>query len=240
MNRHLLYAAVLWLALTAVGEAVALIDFFPVVGAEEAQDSDDAFMLLVYLGVPVLTFVIAGLAYSVLRFRAVGEPTEDGPPIHGPGRVIAAWLAVTGALALLVLITPGFTGLAALREDKPIDLVVEVEGVQWAWIVSYPEYDIRVLDEMVLPVDQRIRFAVTSTDVLHSFWIPAFRQKIDAVPGRTTEVYATPTRAGEYTTDIAYRIQCAELCGLDHQRMTMPVRVVSEEEFEAWVASKQK
>lgn len=240
MRRDLVFAALLWLVLTAIGEAAAVIDILPVVGAEEAEEIDDAFRVLLYLGVPVLTFVVAALLYSVLRFRARGVPTEDGPPIRGRTSVATIWLGVTGSLAVLVMIYPGFTGLLALQEDKPVDLVVEVEAVQWAWIVTYPEQDVRVLDEMVLPVEQGVRFRITSTDVLHSLWIPAFRQKIDAVPGRVTELHVTPTRIGDYDGDIAYRVQCAELCGLDHQRMTMPVRVVTEEEFEAWIASKRK
>ena len=89
--------------------------------------------------------------------------------------------------------------------------------------------------ELVVPVDTRIRFDVTSIDVLHSFWVPAFGMKIDAVPGRTTEMFVTTERTGDYADDSTLRAQCAELCGLSHAEMAMPVRVVERAEFDAWV-----
>ncbi len=240
MNRHLVYAAALWIVLIAIGEAAAFYDLYPVKAAKEADDSDDAFRFLIILGVPVFAFVVAVLAYSMLRFRVVGEPTDDGPPIRGRAGVARAWLVVTGGLAVLTIIHPGLTGLAELREDKPIDLTIRVEAFQWAWLVTYPEQDVESRSELVLPLDQRIRFEIEALDVLHSFWIPAFRQKIDAVPGRTTMVEVTTTKLGSMDDDVAFRLQCAELCGLDHTRMVMPVRVVTAEEFDAWVASKRR
>ncbi|MCS7295733.1 MAG: cytochrome c oxidase subunit II, partial [Dehalococcoidia bacterium] len=72
-------------------------------------------------------------------------------------------------------------------------------------------------------------------DVVHSFWIPAFRMKIDAIPGRTTYMVVRPVVTGSFDDDQAFRVQCAELCGLDHAKMWLPVRVVEREEFEAWV-----
>ncbi len=87
----------------------------------------------------------------------------------------------------------------------------------------------------MLPEGERIRFEVTAVDVLHAFWVPAFRLKVDAVPGLTTVVTVNPDRPGDGATDAAYRLQCTELCGLQHANMAMPVRVVSNEEFQSWV-----
>jgi cytochrome c oxidase subunit 2 len=92
--------------------------------------------------------------------------------------------------------------------------------------------------EMVLPADRRVKFEVTATDVLHAFWVPAFRMKIDAVPGGVTTTYATPNVTGGRDDDIGFRLVCAELCGTGHSVMAMPVRVVEPDEFEAWVAEK--
>ena len=89
----------------------------------------------------------------------------------------------------------------------------------------------------MLPVDTRIKFEITSRDVLHSFWIPAFRMKIDAVPGRVTEFYVTPNRTGSLTDVSGLRAQCAELCGVGHSQMSLPVRVVDQGEFEALMAT---
>ena len=94
-------------------------------------------------------------------------------------------------------------------------------------------------NELVLPVDTHVRFDVTAVDVLHSFWIPAFRTKIDAVPGLTTTLHANITETGDYKDDINFRVQCAELCGRDHSIMMSPVRVVERDEFNEWVLSRQ-
>jgi cytochrome c oxidase subunit 2 len=75
--------------------------------------------------------------------------------------------------------------------------------------------------------------------VLHSFWVPAFRVKIDAVPGRTTHVYVSIEREGSYETDSGLRVQCAELCGMDHGAMALPIRVLPRAEFDAWLAEHQ-
>ncbi len=147
-------------------------------------------------------------------------------------------MAVSTALTVVVIFFPGITGLWEIREgdDTPDDLVVQVEGSRWVWKVTYPAQGVISFTEMVLPVGQKTLFEVTATDVLHSFWVPAFRMKIDAVPGRTTTIRVTPDRTGSEDDDSGFRLQCAELCGLGHYVMKVPVRVVEIEEFEAWVA----
>ncbi len=238
MNRHLAIAGILWVVFTALAAAgTALMNPFPTVGAEEAEFSDHAFRLMTYMGSPVFGLVMAALFYSVVKFRAKG-PGEDGPPIKGTGLVPRVWLVTTSTLAVVVMIYPGLTGLAELRRDRTYDLEVNVTGFRWAWVAQYPEGF--SAQELVLPVDQRVKFNITAPagDVLHSFWVPAFRLKIDAVPGQITNLYITPTELGDGATDAAYRVQCAELCGLYHARMSMPVRVVEVEEYEAWVAEK--
>ena len=92
----------------------------------------------------------------------------------------------------------------------------------------------------MLPLGAHVRFDITAKRVLHSFWIPAFRMKIDAVPGMTTVINVRPTELGDYKDDINFRVQCAELCGVSHGTMTMPVRVVTQLEFEAWARARQQ
>lgn len=238
MNRHLAIAGILWVVFTALAFAgTTLMNPFPTVGAEEAEFSDHAFRLMTYMGSPVFGFVMAALVYSILRFRAPG-PGLDGPPIKGTGLVPRVWLVTTSTLAVVVMIYPGLTGLAELRRDRTYDLEVNVTGFRWAWVAQYPEGF--SAQELVLPAHQRVKFNITAPagDVLHSFWVPAFRLKIDAVPGQITHLYITPTELGDGATDPAYRVQCAELCGLYHARMAMPVRVVEPDEYRAWVAEK--
>ncbi len=243
LKQHLLYAAILWALFTLVGEVIVFsYNPLPLVAAEEGEIVDHAFKVLTVMAVPVFAFVVATVAYSVFRFRRRGEPGEDGPPIRGSGPVIATWLVVTTALTVLVIIFPGTTGLLELRaKAKNEDLVVRAEGSRWFWKVTYPEHNITIFgpaNELMLPKDRRVRFEVTSTDVVHAFWVPAFRIKIDAVPGRVTTTYANPTLAGGQDLDSGFTLVCAELCGTAHALMKMPVRVVEPDEFDAWVAEK--
>jgi cytochrome c oxidase subunit 2 len=216
-------------------------DLFPLAAAEEAHVVDDAFRLLMVLAVPVFAFTLALLVYSVLRFRRAGTPSEDGRPIRSHGLVVGAWLAVTTGLTAVMIIHPGMTGLADLRHrfSQEPDLVVQVEGGRWFWRVTYPKYGVTAFNDMVLPVNQRVRFEITSKDVLHAFWISAFRMKIDAVPGMVTTISAKPDTLGSLETDAGFRLQCAELCGLGHSVMQAPVKVVSAEQFQAWVTQQQ-
>ncbi|MEZ4502921.1 MAG: cytochrome c oxidase subunit II [Dehalococcoidia bacterium] len=239
MRRDFSIMAVLWVVVTLLAVlGTAIMNPFPTPAAEEADTIDHAFRIMTYMATPVFGLVVALLIVSIFKFRTKGTPELDGPPIRGTGTVPRVWFAITTALAVLVMIFPGLTGLSELRADQTSDLEINVQAFRFGWLVQYPEGEVTVGSpkEMVLPADQRVRFNVTSVDVLHSFWIPAFRQKIDAVPGQTTVVYVTPTDEGSYEEDAAYRIQCAELCGVLHSAMTMPVRVVSPEEFQAWLA----
>ncbi len=237
MRRDYILVAILWLALTAIGELLAIFaDIYPAASSDKGEVIEHAFRVLVYFAVPVLTLVIAVLLYTVATRRTVGVPEEDGPPLHGRGAAPLAWFTASAVLTLTVMIYPGLIEISEIFgvEEHP-DLVVEVVGVQWTWFISYPEHGVERVSELVLPVDQTVRFEITSLDVLHSFWVPGFLMKIDAVPGRTTEISLTPTRTGSFQSDPNFRVQCAEMCGISHAKMQIPVRVVTEGEFEEWL-----
>lgn len=238
MRRDFIYAGILWLVLTAVGEVLAVsIDLNPLGLAAEAEIIDEAFQLLMVLGVPVFAFVVAGLIYAVLRFRVADDSDETGTAIRSNRAVTWTWLVVTSVLAIYIIIDPGITGLRALQAGAGEDLIVQVEAQQWQWSYTYPQYGVSIQDanELVLPIGHRVKFEITSTDVIHSLWIPAFRMKMDAVPGRTNVMFVTPTETGSFDEDSAVRVQCAELCGTGHPRMRTGLRVVEEAEFEAWI-----
>tara|TARA_B100000315_G_scaffold132101_1_gene121551 strand:+ start:650 stop:1396 length:747 start_codon:yes stop_codon:yes gene_type:complete len=238
VKTHALLAFLLWAVLTAVGEVLAVTwDYFPLAAAREAEIVDDAFYALVVMSVPVIAFVLAAVIYSILRFRQRGDQLEDGPPIHTNRGVVIGWFTVTSLLTVVLIIFPGTLGLLDLRDhtDAEEQLVVQVQSSRWIWIMTYPEQGVTTT-ELVLPIGREVRFEVSATDVLHAFWVPAFRMKIDAVPGQKTFVYATPDRIGTFDDDPGYRLQCAELCGPGHADMRASVRVVEPGEFEAWVA----
>jgi cytochrome c oxidase subunit 2 len=235
MKRPFVWVAALWVALVVIGEVLVFgPSFLPEQFAAEAKVVDDAYILLALLAVPVFAFVLAVVIYAFFGFRDRGVEFEDGPPIKTNRSVVVTWMIVTTALATFVLINPGFVGLADLRGESSADMVIEVQAQRWQWNLTYPNGAV-VSDELVLPVDTRVRFDVTSTDILHSFWVPAFRTKIDAVPGLTTQLFVTPTKTGTRDDDTGLRVQCAELCGPGHGIMAIPVRVVTEAEFNGWL-----
>jgi cytochrome c oxidase subunit 2 len=239
MRRHITIAVAIWVVATAlIVVGAAVINPFPTQGSRESHTIDHAFRVMSLLAAPVLAMVIAVVGYSLLRFRGHG-PDETGEPIRGTGMIPKAWFAITTALCVVVIIFPGLTGLAELRADRTPDLKVNVTAARWTWSIDYPDSGVKVhgSQEMVLPVNRRVEFDITSVDVLHSFWVPAFRLRMDAVPGQTTKLFITPTEIGSEQTDAAFRLQCSQLCGLQHANMTMPVRVVSQADYDAWVQS---
>jgi cytochrome c oxidase subunit 2 len=235
-RRHLVIAGAIWAVASALGIAAVLAvgRILPVVASREAGIVDGAFVLLTAVSVPVLMLVVVGLVYSAIRFRArPGEDGEgDGPPIHGHRALEVGWLVVTlGLVGFLALY--GSIGLIEIRGGERHDLRVEATALQWQWRFAYPDLGI-TSKELVVPVGERIQVTITSRDVVHSFSVPAFGVKMDAVPGRTTTVTVTPTEIG------GYGVQCAELCGFGHTRMTADVAVVSAADFEAWVAQQRQ
>ena len=247
MNRDTLTATLIWITLTATGEVLILLwDIFPVAASREAEITDDAFLLLTVLAIPIFALVVVIIGYSVWKFRRKDSDTSDAEYVRTHDGWVKSWLVWTTALTIGIIIVPGYSGLLDLRatEDDPADLVINVQGQQWFWQYEYEGLDVTLIDvgqtrELVLPVDSLIRFNVTAhpEDVLHSFWIPAFRIKIDAVPGLMTRVDTTTTETGDFNDDDSFRVQCAELCGINHSTMFTRVRVVEQAEFDAWVAA---
>lgn len=117
------------------------------------------------------------------------------------------------------------------------DLTVNVVGFKWNWGFNYLDQDVYSVgtpddrSELVLPVNKKVKFELTSPDVIHSFWIPSFLYKMDVIPGRKNVFEVTPNKEGVYAG------RCAELCGVSHSQMLFTVRVVSQAEFDAWVQS---
>ena len=240
--------AIIWAITTAIGEGLALsVGIFPSPASKEAHVIDSAMTLLTVLAVPVFTMVVVLLGYSMLAFRQRGEPTEDGPPIQGNLKLEVVWVLAT---VVLVLFLAGYGAVgyidvvlvhsSAHAAQGDGVLVVQAQGSQWFWEFYYPAQNIRTKDELRLPLGRTVRFEVTSNDVLHSFWVPAFRTKIDAVPGLVTTVFATPDKTGAFQEDYHLRVQCAELCGLGHAGMATPVVVVDPAQFDAWVAQQAR
>jgi len=218
---------------SAIGIVLALvIDWFPADAADQAGPIDTLYDVLMIVSVPVFVLVTTVVLFAVWRFRMrPGQEKQDGPPIHGNTRLEVIWTAVP-AILLVSLCSYAYAVLHDIETKHDDQLVVHVTGQQFAWRFRYPQAGGRAIETtaLVLPKDRPVLFKVHAEDVIHDFWVPAFRVKIDAVPGITTEVRATPTRLGRYP------VVCAELCGLGHAVMRSTVSVVSPAAYDRWLA----
>src|SRR4051812_21558749 len=218
---------------SVIGVAISLaIDWFPPAATKKAHEIDTLYDVLLIVSVPIFVLVMTVAIYSVVRFRARPGDTGDGAPIHGNTRLEVVWVMIP-FLIVSALAVYAWIVLDDVEAKQPNEIQVRVIGQQFAWKFQYPQYRNVVTDQLYLPKDRPVSFDVTTKDVLHSFWVPSFRLKTDAVPGLTTHIRLRPSRVGRYD------IVCAELCGLGHSTMRSYAHVTSPTAFQAWV-TKQK
>ncbi len=193
----------------------------------------DALMRVLFIVSSIaFSLVISFLLYSVFAFRRRPGDMEDATPVHGNTALEIAWTVVPLVVVL------GLAGYATdilldiTRAPSEDELVIDVVGQQWSWSFDYVEYGV-VSPELVMPLNRPALFNIRSVDVIHSFWVPEFRIKMDAIPGILNEARVTPTEVGDYT---AY---CSELCGTAHAYMTAPVRVIQGAAFDEWMGEQQ-
>jgi cytochrome c oxidase subunit 2 len=207
---------------------------------------------LLYIITGIAGFVLVLLIVCMVRFNARANPVASRTT-HNTF-IEMAWTLIPIAI-LMVIAIPSFKLLFLQLNIPEADLTVKATGNQWYWSYSYPDngqfqFDSLMLkdaqrkpdqprllavdNDMVVPVNKTVRVIVTGSDVIHSFAVPSFGIKIDAVPGRINETWFKATREGIYYG------QCSELCGKDHAFMPIAVRVVSEQAFAAWVEDAKK
>ena len=237
MRRHqLAQMLVIGAIASVIGVAIALsIHWFPAEGSTQSEKIDQLYNVLLIASVPVFVLVEVVVLYSVWKFRMKpGEELKDGPPIHGNTALEVIWTAVP-ALLIAGLCTYAYIVLLDIEKKPKHEMVVQVTGQQFAWSFGYkPVGGPQVTtNELYLPEGRSVDFHIKATDVIHDFWVPAFRMKSDAVPGITTKYRITPRRLGTYA------VVCAELCGLGHSTMRSTVHVVSRPKFEAWLANQR-
>ena len=201
---------------------------------------------LLWLIAAIALFVLALLVIVMVRFNARANPV---PSRTTHNSFIEILWTIVPVLILVTIAVPSFRLLFYQLKVPPADLTVKVTGKQWFWSYAYPdqkiEFDslmvqdkdlkpgqLRLLsvdNEMVVPVNKVVRVEVTGADVIHSFSVPSFGIKIDAIPGRLNETWFKAEREGMYYG------QCSQLCGRDHAFMPIAVHVVSEKEYSAWL-----
>ena len=235
-RRPLTIAAVCAVIATAIGIALSYaIHWFPAQASSQAKDSDRFYHVLVIASIPIFVIVVTVILYSVWRFHMKpGEELKDGPPIHGNTRLEVFWTALPTVL-LLGLLGYSFVVLRDNEKRPAREIQIGVTGQQFAWTYQYPPSVTGGAplnsSQLYIPEGESVDFALSSKDVIHAFWIPAFRIQEDVVPGITTRWRATPIRLGSYP------VVCNLLCGLGHAVMRSTVHVVPEAQFKSWIAS---
>jgi cytochrome c oxidase subunit 2 len=210
--------------------------------------------LLLWLITLITIFVLGLLAYVCVRFKAANNPTPSKRTHNAMLEV--AWTAIP-VLILVVIAIPSFKLLYYQDVVEDAEMTVKAIGRQWYWSYEYPDHGnftfdaFMIADEdidaeagqkrlletdnrVVVPVDTNIRILTTASDVIHSWTIPAFGVKIDAVPGHVNEMWFKVDEPGVYYG------QCSELCGAYHGFMPVTVEAVSKEDFEAWTKQAQE
>ncbi len=227
------------------------IDFQPAV-TESAVGIQSFHEMLLYIIVAVTLFVLALLIIVMIRFNKRANPV---PSKTTHNTLIEVVWTVVPVVILVVIAIPSFKLLYA-NERIPSDIALTIKaiGKQWYWTYEYPDngnftFDATMLNDdtrgdqprmlavdnfVVVPVNTKVRLIVTAADVIHAWAMPAFGKKIDAVPGRLNELWFSASQTGTYYG------QCSELCGVNHSAMPIGVKVVTAEEYTAWVASAQQ
>ena len=252
IGRRLLGLAVAGVALAAGGAALA---GQPAPWEMTLQESASPVMdkitsfhtLLVWIITIITLFVLVLLVMVVVKFNAKANPIPS-KTTHNT-LIEVAWTLIP-VLILVAIAVPSFRLLFQQLDIPKADLTIKATGKQWYWTYAYPdngkfEFDsllaqdkkprlLGVDNEMVVPVNKVVRIQTTGADVIHAFAVPAFGIKIDSIPGRLNETWFKATKTGMFYG------QCSELCGKDHAFMPIAVRVVSDQEFAAWVETAKK
>jgi len=206
------------------------LPFSPEQASSLAPEVDNLYLYLV-----ALTFFFTSLIFILIvifsvKYRRRHEDEEPAP------NHLSVWLEISwSVIPFIIAMTIFFWGTVLFfKQFSPPANADEifVVGKQWMWKIQHPEGR-REINELHLPVGRAVRLKMTSEDVIHSFYIPAFRAKMDVVPGRYTEQWFLPTKAGRY------HLFCAEYCGTNHSRMTGWVTVMEPEDYEKWLENKQ-
>ena len=222
------------LAVGGITLAVALVPhWLPPTASEQADRIDFVFWYVTGICIVIYAIVMGTMLYSAWKFRAAPDDDSDGPPTHGHTGLEIAWTAIPFALVTSMAI---ISAVVLSRNDATgkDPLRINVTAQQFAWTFQYPQQKNLTTHVLYLPIDRPTRFTLRALDVIHSFWVPEFGQKQDAVPGITTNLTVTPNKLGTFP------IICTELCGLGHAVMRSTVIVMKQADFDKWAKTGAK
>jgi cytochrome c oxidase subunit 2 len=232
----------------------------PVGVTTTSREVYEPHMLILWICVVIGAGVYAAMIAAIVKFRK-SKGAVAARFTHN-GTVEVVWTVIPAAI-LVAMAVPAAETLIRMEDTRNSELTIKVTGYQWRWHYDYIDegvgffstldresnaarrvgsgadpnavdnYLLKVDNDVVVPVDTKVRLLVTGADVLHSWWVPEFAVKKDAVPGFVNETWFTADTIG------TYRGQCAELCGMDHAFMPIVVRVVSQEDYGAWLSTQR-
>ena len=233
-RRSFVHLALLAAVIAAAATAVAVaIPWLPVSASKEREGIDLTYWLATGIGIMIFAVVAAAILYSVWRFRVHPDDDRDGPPIHGNTTLEIVWTAIPTALVTAIAIVSAIV----LHDNGTFGkdpLRVRVTAEQFTWVFTYENGPAKGIEspDLYLPVNRTAKLEIEARDVLHSFWVPEFGQKQDAVPGRVNPLKVTPTKVTGLKHP--FPVICTELCGLGHALMRRNAYVLTQADFVSW------
>jgi cytochrome c oxidase subunit 2 len=240
VRRRLICGALLTLTVLATAGAALATNggFTPEAGhSPNAQRITDAYYLISAFTIAIFVIVEATLVIFIIRYRSRGRArTVEGSQLHGHTRLEIIWTAIPVVIIAIIFgfvfyELPGISGAPTARAAASEDLTIHVVAHQFYWQFTYPNGAVSI-DELHLPVDRVAKLTVNSKDVNHSWWIPQLGGKIDAIDGRTNTIWYKPDKTG------TFHGQCAEFCGIYHERMLARAVVESDTDFQRFVSTR--
>ena len=201
--------------------------WLPEQASTAAGGIDAIFYFILYVSAVFFVGIVLATLYLLVKYRR-RDRNQRTSAIHGNTRLEITW-SVIPTILLLAMFFWGFRGWLDLNVPPGKAMEVRVLARRWSWSFDYPGQDIRGVPELVVPLNKPVKLIMSSTDVIHSLFIPAFRIKKDVIPNRYSVVWFQATQTGTFD------LYCTEYCGQEHSRMITRVKVLPDEEFESWV-----
>ena len=205
--------------------------WLPNASSSLAGEVDSLFWFVFWVSTIIFAMVVLAKLYFVFKYKRKSE-NEVPQPVHESKLLEATWIVVPTILVLIVF-TWGFDVFVKLNSAPPDAYQITVRGKQWLWEYEYKE-GVQTAQDLYVPAGRPVKLLMSSTDVLHSFYVPEFRIKHDVLPNRYTSVWFEATEPGEY------QIYCTEYCGTAHSGMLGKVIALREDDFQAWIVEQSQ
>ena len=203
------------------------LPFFPPQGSTNAASVDALYLFFIAVSAFFSLLIAVLIVFFAVRYRR-RAPDEVGAPIHGSLVLELTWTFIPLVIAMVMFVW-GASLYFQITTPPSNAMEIYVVGKRWMWKAQHVSGQ-REINELHVPVGQPVKLIIGSEDVLHAYWVPAFRMKMDAVPGRTTTMWFEAAKAGEY------QLFCAEYCGMSHSRMIGKVTAMEPGAFQTWLA----